>query len=392
MSAEDRLHHPFSPSTLNSREACPKYQPTQTESDASRMGTLQHNAVESDEDDARLSDRRALVVAQCKELITDRIAEFGMGARTFREVYLPVDDEKIKAPDGTVWEGSTGGYLDFGIVSADETHAEVLDWKFGRNAVTHAQENLQGISYMLGLKRKFPKLRTCRVLFFQPHIDHESEHTFDITDPSALLLRVRTVVARAQEASKNPADYSMARASLGACNFCALVGLCPKVAEFAIQIGKKYAPLALPDDINTVTLEDPAQVSIGIKLAQIVKLWAESFRRNATQKAIHDEDFIPDGYVLVPSAKIKLLHPRKVGDIAKRFVPAEQSEKVDALFDVKITHLDELVELMAPRGKKTETSEAFRKALIEEGAAEMGQSYSTLRMATDKDIGKIASR
>jgi len=398
MSAEDRIHHPFSPSTLQCREACPKYQPTQSENEASIMGTLQHNAVESDEDDNRIPDHKALVVAQCKEMVTDRIAEFGMGAKIFREVYLPVDDEviRIKVPEGSTipdhYLGTTAGYLDFGIVSADETHAEVLDWKFGKNAVTDAKDNLQGISYMLGLKRKFPNLKTCRVLFFQPHIDHESEHTFDISVPDAFLLRVRTVVARAVEAGKNPADFSMARATVGTCLFCSLVGLCPKVAELSIQVGKKYAPLVVPDDINTVTLEDPAQVAAGMKLAQVVKLWAESFRRNATQKAIHDEDFIPDGYVLVPSQKIKLLHPRKVGDIAKRFVPAEHAEKIEALYDIKITPLDEIIELLAPRGKKSETSDAFRKALVDEGAAEMGQSYSTLRMATDKDTGKTAAK
>lgn len=398
MSAEDRIHHPYSPSTLQCREACPKYQPTQSENDASKMGTLQHDAVNSEEDDNRIPDYKALVVAQCKEMVTDRIAEFGFGAKVLREVYLPVDDEviTIKVPEGSNipdhYLGTTAGYLDFGIVSADESHAEVLDWKFGKNAVTHAKDNLQGISYMLGLKKKFPRLRTCRVLFFQPHIDHESEHTFDISDPSAFLLRVRTVVARSIEAGKSPADFSMARATVGTCLFCSLVGVCPKVAELAIQVGKKYAPLAVPEDINTVTLEDPAQVAAGMKLAQVVKLWAESFRRNATQKAIHSEDFIPDGYVLVPSQKIKLTHPRRVGEIAKRFISPEHAEKVEALYDIAITPLDELIELTTPRGKKTAAVEAFRRALVDEGAAEMGQSYSTLRMATDKDTGKTATK
>src|SRR5204862_8093193 len=139
------------------------------------------------------------------------------------------------------------------------------------------------------------------------------------------------------------------------CLFCSLVGVCPKVAELAIQVGRKYAPLVVPDDIDTVSLEDPAKVAAGMKLAQVVKLWAESFRKNATVKAQTDEDFIPEGYVLIPSQKIKLLHPRKVGEIAKKFLPPEHAEKIEALYDIKITPLDTLIELMAARGKKEKT-------------------------------------
>jgi len=381
MSASDRVHHPYSPSTLQCREACPKYQPTQSENEASIMGTLQHNAVESDLDDDRIPDYKAIAVAQCKALAEERIASFGPGAIVLREVYLPVDDE-----------ATTAGYLDLGIVSADHTRAEVDDWKFGRNAVTHAEDNLQGIAYMLGLKKMFPALKTCTVRFFQPHIDHESSHTFDISNPDRFLLRIRTVVLRAVEAAKLDSDFSMARATVGTCLFCSLVGKCPKVAELVIQVGKKYAPMVVPEDINTVTLEDPRQVAAGMKLATVVKLWAESFRKNATQKALTDEEFIPEGYVLVPQQRLNIKRAKQVGEIAKRFVPPEHAEKIEALYEITLTPLDRLIELVAPRGQKEKSSDAFRQALVEEGAAEMGPSFSVLRMATDKDSGKTASR
>jgi len=356
------------------------------------MGTLQHDAVESGEDNNRIPDYKALVVEQCRNLVAERIAEFGIGSTVIREEYLPCDDEQIQGPDGVYWMGTTGGYADFCIVNADQTHAEIIDWKFGKNAVTDAKDNLQGISYMLGLKRRFPKLKTCRVLFFQPHIDHESDFVFDISVPEAFHLRVRTVVARAIEASKNPQDFSMARATVGTCLFCSLVGVCPKVAELAIQVAKKYAPLVVPDDINTVSLEDPVKVSQGMKLAQVVKLWAESFRKNATTKAANDEEFIPEGYVMVPMSRIKLSHPKKVGEIAKRFLPEEHREKVEALYDVAITNLDELIQLAAPRNHKEKTVAAFRQAIVDEGAAEVGPSFNVLRMKTDKDSSNKAAR
>lgn len=373
------------------------------------MGTLQHSAVESDTDDNRIPDYRAIAVAQCKEFAAQRIAAYP-GCTVHREEYLPVDDEMIAAtpvrevvnvdPDtglesvgfigGLFFKGTTAGYLDLGIISADETEAEIIDWKFGRNAVTDAESNLQGISYMLGLKKEYPKLKTCLVRFIQPHIDHETSHTFDITNPAPFLLRVRAVVLRAVEAASVPGDFSMARATVGTCLFCNLVGKCPVVAALVIQVGRKYAPMAVPDDINTVSLSDPAKVSAGMKLAQVVSVWAESYRKNATQKAVNSEDFIPDGYVLVPSQRTKIKDARKVGETAKKFLPAEYADKVEALYDVSLTPLDTLISTVATRGSKEKTVKEFRTAIIENGAAELGNPYSFLRLATDKDSGKTA--
>lgn len=398
--SNDRVHHPYSPSTLQCREACPKYAPTHEESEASVMGTLQHTAVESDLDDNRIPDYRALAVAQCKEYAQQRIAAYP-GCTVLREVYLPVDDEEISVVgdprfghegEEVAFQGTTAGYLDLGIVSADEFTAEIIDWKFGRNAVTNAEDNLQGISYMLGLKKKYPKLKTCIVRFIQPHIDHETSFTFDITNPDGFLLRVRATVLRAQEAARMENDFSMARATVGTCLFCSLVGRCPKVAELAIKVGRKYSPLLVPEDINTVSLDDPAQVSAGMKLAQVVSLWAESFRKNATKKSLNSEDFIPEGYVLVPGQRTAIKDARKVGEIAKRFLPPEHADKVDALYDITLTPLDKLIQTVAPRGSKEKTVEAFRETILAEGAAELGNPYAFLRLSTDTDTGKVAKQ
>jgi hypothetical protein len=390
--SNDRVHHPYSPSSLQSREACPKYKPSHSDNEASIMGTLQHSAVESDLDDNRIPDYRALAVAQCKEFAAERILSFGPGATVLREEYLPVDDEDVSAPDQMVFKGTTAGYLDLGIVNYEETHAEIIDWKFGRNAVTEAESNLQGIAYMLGLKKKFPKLQTCIVRFIQPHIDHETSHEFQISNPDSFLLRVRAVVLRSVEAAKSPDDFSMARATVGTCIFCDLVGRCPKVADLVIQVGKKYAPMVVPDDISTVTLLDPARVSEGMKLAQVVSTWAESYRKNATQKSLNTEDFIPDGYILVPGQRTVIKSARGVANIAKKFLPPEHAEKVEALFDISLTPLDKLISTVAARGMKEKTVDEFREAIITEGAAEMGNPYAFLRLKTDKDSGKTAKK
>lgn len=394
----ERIHHPYSPSTLQCREACPKYVPSQNENEAAIMGTLQHSAVESDMDDDRIQDYQALAVKQCKDFAESRIALYP-GCTVLREVYLPVDDEKIEywqtpaspsLPALYTANGTTAGYLDIGIVTADETYAEIIDWKFGKNAVTDAKDNLQGISYMLGLKRLYPKLKSCLVKFLQPHIDHETSHLFDISDPAPFLLRVRVVVSRAVEAARHESDFSVARPTVGTCLFCSLVGRCPKVAELIIQVGKKYAPLVVPPDINTTTLSDPAMVSQGMKLAQVVSCWAEAFRKNASQKALNSEDFIPEGYILVSNCRTVIKNSRAVGEAAKKFLPPEDAERVEALYDISLTPLDKLISVRSPRGSKEATVDAFRAAIVESGAAEMGTPYSFLRLSTDKDASKTA--
>lgn len=382
----ERIHHPYSPSTLQSREACPKYTPTNTESDASIAGTMQHDAVDSGMDDPRIADYQAEAVAECIAFAEERMKAYPGGSHC-REVYLPIDDEKIVGPDGKVFEGTTAGFVDWAILSADEVEGELIDWKFGKWAVTEAENNLQGISYMMGLKKIFPKLRYCTVRFIQPHIDFSSSHTFDLTNPEQFILRIRTVVNRAIEAAKDPKDFSMARPSTGACVFCSHVGRCPKVAEYALRIGKKFMPLALPADLSTLALSDPAQVSVGLKLAQIVNAWAESYRKQATAKSI-EEDFVPDGYQLVPSQKTVIKNDKAVGEVAKQFLPAEDAAKVEALYEISLTPLDTLISLRAKRGVKEATVKEFRQKLLEAGHTEMGVPFAFLRQISTKDSDK----
>lgn len=349
------------------------------------MGTWQHESAESGIDDDKIPDYRAAAVAEMITYTESRLKDFPGGMHV-RETYLPIDDEIITAPDGTKFKGTTAGFVDFAVVSADETEAEIIDYKFGMWAVTEAKENLQGIAYLLGLKKIFPKLQRCTVRFLMPHADFSTHHTFDVTNPEPLLLRVRTVVQRAVEAARN-ADFSMANPNTGACVFCANVGRCPKVAAFAIAVGQKFAPLALPNSLATTDLSDPKQVAVGLKLAQVVKAWAEAYRAQATAKSIED-DFIPDGYKLVSSQKTVIKSARGVGDAAKRFLPPEDAEKVEALYDIALTPLDKLISLRAPRGFKEATVKEFREAIVASGAAELGQPFAFLRQISTEDKTK----
>lgn len=394
---EERIHHPYSPSSLQNREACAKFE--QREGAVHEMavtGTMQHNAVDSGIDDPRLPDYRAAAVAECIKFAEAR-AKLYPGGLVIREEYLPVDDEFItvgEVKDGVDtrrrFHGTTAGYLDFAVVSADRTEAEVIDWKFGNNAVEDADNNVQGISYMLGLHKKFPTLKKVTVRFILPHLDLMTEHTFTSDEFAGLLLRVRTIVRRAIQARANPDDFSMANPNTSSCLFCGLIGKCPKVADVVLKLGKKYRPLEIPNNVTPTTVNDPKDVSIGIRLAAIVATWAEAFKRQATAKTIDDPDFIPEGYTLVSSQKRLVKNAKKLAEVAKVYVADEDKEKVDALFDIPIGPLEKMISTAAPRGSKESTVKDFGRAALEAGAVELGQPFAFLRQARVQDSGKTA--
>ena len=378
--AATRKHHPYSPSTLQAREACPCWTPTDGTNEASEAGTRQHDAAEAGLDDPRLTDAQAAAVAQCR-LFCDDLAKKFPGCTVNRERYLPVDDEKVTATDGTIFDGTTAGFADFDLVTADGLHGEIVDYKFGQHGVEDTDNNLQGISYSLGLLKRCPTLQDCTVTFILPHRDETDQHTFDLTNADALLLRVKTVVHRAIAANR-AGDFLAASPSVSACSFCGCLGRCPKVAELALRVGRKYRPIDVPDSLTPSLMLDPKMVGLGLQVAQVLKAWAEAYRAQATNKAIMDDNFIPAGYKLVPATRRAVVNSRQMAEIAKTFLPEEQHAMVEALFDIPITPLEKLILAAAPRGSKEDAVEEFGKQLLEAGAVEEGEPFAYLRMDT----------
>jgi hypothetical protein len=380
------------------------------------IGTMQHDMAESQMDDDRLPDYRAHAVVECIRF-GEAIAKKYPGCRVIKEDYLPVDDEMIARsevreftitdPDTglqcpgfrreTFWyRGTTAGYLDYAVISADETQAEVLDYKYGNNAVEEAGNNAQGIGYALGLRKKYPKLRRIKVTFIMPHLDYVSEHTFTTQDFGAMYLRVVTIVRRAIEAHKDPNDFSMATPNTSSCLFCGLVGKCPKVAAVALSVGKKYRPLQIPDSVTPSVMLDPTDVAKGIKLAAVIAEWADAYKRQATAKTIDNQDFVPDGYILVQTQRRIIKDARGLGDLAKKKIGvlappdklAELEKFVDACYDVALGPLEKVLSTLAPRGQKEATVEAFGDEALQAGHIEMGTPFAFLRQSRKQEGDK----
>ena len=392
----ERAHHPYSPSTLQATECCPCYRSKQSDKPHVRTiaGTKAHGVVESGEDDQELGDADAVAAAECLDFAesrrkllqeaADRAKPEGTTAppefwtvEELKEVYLPVDDLVFSDCKST-----TAGYTDLVLVSHDRTYAEGFDWKFGFWPVETPENNLQVIAYALGLFHRIPALQVVRFWIKQPHLDVVKSALFTRPQVPELYLRIKTVVARARVARES-GKFDSANPTVPNCNFCANLGRCEKVCAFACKVGRKFHPVEIPEEINPGMLQAPDQAALGLRLAAVLKIWAEAFRRQITDKILRREMEIPEGQkIQTMSGKRKIADMAKVKEVALRYLTSQEYEST---LEATFGSLETIIQDHAPRGSKKSTVEAFQKELEDSGAVVRGEEFSFLRAVATKE-------
>jgi hypothetical protein len=365
---EERFHHPFSPSKLQSLEASPHYLSSNEASEAASAGTDQHTATEDEKlnlDAPNLDDDQMLAVMKCRDFRDSLIKKYP-GGKIIKEEYLKIDDAQVTV-DGQTCFGTTAGYLDFAIVSSDETEAELCDWKFGWWSVEPAEINLQGISYILGLVKKFPSLKKVTVHFCMPHRDEIDSHTFTSDQFPALYLRVKTVVARAQAAYSDPVNNPCV-ARVSSCLFCARKGNCKVLADFVLKIAKKYQPVAVPENLTPSIIGDMASSTQLMEIAMLMDGWAKATRRQITEHSIENEDWLPEGYVMQSRADTTIKDYNAVREAAK--AAGVSDKQIEEATKLGMTEIHKAISDAQPRGEKKSAVTAFTEGLIAAGAVE----------------------
>lgn len=406
--AAERVHHPYSPSTLQNTEACPCYQSRDSQNERSIAGTMAHGVVETGQDHNSLSDDDALAAAECIEFREERKAALQQAAdeafakyktlaivqklplkgeenaddykvQQLQEVYLPIDDCKFDDCEAT-----TAGYVDNAFLVRAFCYGELHDWKFGMWAVEDADKNLQGIAYALGLFRKYPWLKAVRFFFKQPHLEYLTDALFTREMVAGLYLRIQTVVARARKARKLLAkgDWSMATPYVPVCNFCRHIADCPIHLETALKIAKKFHPLEFPAHLDSHDILDPSQSALAMTLSSVVKIWADGFRQRTTDRVLRGECVIPEGYTVAQGGgRRSIADMDKFKKVALKYLTPEELAKGA---DYSFTPLEEVITEKTPRGKKTKMVEQFQKDCIEAGAVKPGDKYTFLRVKADR--------
>lgn len=398
--SEERKHHACSPSSLQFVEACPPFKNHGEIHAAAIVGTLQHTSTETRQDDASLTDDQAAHVAFCIDFIErrrqlmeeERQREVGRLERmpkvmsacftvpdvlSLSEQFLAIDEIERDFPGIGKESCTTGGYVDQVLISSDRKRAELIDHKFGKWRVTEAATNTQGIAYSLGLFRAYPTLETVTVFFVQPAIEFTTQHTFKRSDIPELYLRIVTIVERRIEALKK-ADFSMAVPATPTCLFCAQKALCPKLTAFVLRVGKKFSPLDIPESLEISDVLDPKQASIGMKLAQVVGVWADAFKKRTTDRVICDGAEPPTGYGLHKgTGRRSIVDQAKFKAVAlSHLTEAELSETAS----YSLTETEKQISNKAPRGDKAASVDAFRADAVAFGAVKPGEPFVYLKV------------
>lgn len=372
----ERLHHPFSPSKLSYLEVCAYWTGEEsTNTEASGAGTMQHDAVENETVHDDLNDDQAEAVLKCIEFGKER-AKLYPGCTLIKEDYLPIDDKTVTDASGKQFKGTTGGYCDLSIISADRRTAEIIDYKFGKWSVQDSETNPQGIAYLLGLLKRFPTLEEVNVWFLLPHRDEIDTATFKRSQFESLRLRINTIVARAQHAKKE-GDTSKANPTLSACLFCGNKGHCKALAGFALQVGKKYSPLSIPDQLTPTLMGESAHAKDTLGVAQLLEAWGKAVRAQITRRCVESETWIPEGYKLRSREDKSVLDWKKLLKLAKA-AGVSRADRREA-FSVKMTPINNAIMAKAERGDKKRALADFHDQLISEGALEKEQPIYFLK-------------
>lgn len=396
VAAAPRLHHPFSPSKLQSMEACSCYESKSGGSAAALKGALQHGVVESGADNPALADEDVAAAATCidffarqKQLMVEAACRNSPASQPsgevqeFDEIYLAIDEARYLAPvfnevsGGFDWQtvhATTAGYIDKGLLSHCGTYAELFDWKFGRWPVEEAKNNMQGVCYVLGFFRKFPRCLRIRFYFLQPALNRIDFHYFHRDDIPALELRVKVVVARKIEANVR-GDFSLASPKIPVCNFCARIGRCNKVAEFACLVGRRFHPVEIPVEITPTMIQSPEQTVLGLRLASVLVIWAEAFKRQVNDRILRGEAQVPAGYSLQSKSDRAVVDAKLFLEVTRQHVTQEELE---AAADYGFGKLEKAISDNSPRGQKAGAIQRYRTALLESGAVVNGPKYTFL--------------
>lgn len=371
LESQTRGHHPDSPSSLTSSEACPQFENEQRDSEASRIGTLQHLAAETR--DLSILENEEQVAAVEKVLSYEgNIVQYFRDVLKVepvisREKYLAVGDEIVRDKDGREWKGVTGGFPDEVIYSLTAGEAHVPDWKFGRIPVEKTATNVQGWSYALGVFQLLgPRIKTVVVHFYAPYQGFTPEEqdefyvcAFTRDDIPRMELRIRTIIARKKD------QRSKATPKVDNCLWCAKKGSCVPLHNVAIQVSPKYPEFTVPAIVDPAQLRLPSQWADAIRFADQFTLWAKALKQRAADM-VASEGFDVPGFVLRKKVNRTIESIGLFRSAAKK--NGVSDDEFEACSTVSITAVEDAVKAKAPKGKGAAAVRQLASDLQELGA------------------------
>ena len=334
-------HHKYGPSSLKSREICPKWERSEEEAgEAAQEGTMLHTACETG-DVTGLTPEQTYAVNSCVEYVSLIKAEAPAVTDDQKELRLDIHH------DGKLLTFGTADRL---VLHTSGLCAELVDYKFGRVSVGDADNNIQGQSYAVGVLQMFPSVKNVRVHFLLPRRDEITTSLYSRDDLSRMVLRVATVIARCESkfATETPDTEN--------CLYCARKGRCGALAGTALVYAGKSDAVELPATWNPRAIEDPAVLAVAMRAVPVLEDWCKAVKQEALAR-VNGGTHIP-GYVLRRRSGGREIVNAEGVLTAAMLAGASRPELIDSA-RWSLTAIKDMIAAKIPHGEKGKVLEAF---------------------------------
>jgi hypothetical protein len=229
------------------------------------------------------------------------------------------------------------------------THADVVDFKFGRGEIDPAEINIQGQAYLLGVLQRFPKVETATLHFIIPRRDEVLTHEYSRADVETIRLRIKLIVEKAME---EPQDL---RPNTEGCRYCRERLTCQALHDKMLPLAQKYAPtmedfeMTLWHSYDPAMVEDPRVLGQMLNVAQVVDKWATAARKQAMKLAEEDGKEIPGYDLHYRNASMRIENAQDAYEALSDLMTPE--EFMDAC-SITVAKLGKAFSQKLPRGEK----------------------------------------
>jgi len=342
-----RGHAKISPSGIKNNELCGEFQRQGWDQEPHPVtveGTFLHEVMELH--DGSNKAKKWPVMTKEQSRLVDMCCDY-MHSLSTTGNKLVLEPELDIVPG--VW-----GFLDRLQFSKDGTHVDMLDWKFGWHPVEDAETNLQGISYLIGVLKKYKKVQTATVHFCQPRIDYVTVGEFTRDDLPRLEARVMHIL---DNAGNKKYFYKEA-----VCQYCGNA-TCPIRQNAVLLIAEQYVTeLPVPANVHSSQITKPEEMSKLLDLRTDVKNWIEAVTHHAKVLIEEESVDIPGYETFYKTGATKVLDVSLVFDIVSRDYGITADQFMELFKSVPLGDLKDLVASHAPKGKMG----AWKKKLVED--------------------------
>lgn len=222
-------HHKFSPSQLAAFEKCPRFVKEDSEdSEAARMGTLCHSAIEQGRPEMIVDEDLRAHVLTCMKFAQDLKAAYPNATVT--------NEQKLA---GTYNQGTA----DICLIAPEQRLAIVTDWKMGQMAVEHPSRNIQLWAYALQIFEMYAEVDECILYVLQPKLSPEPMTAVRLRrDNGEIMTRIERIIAAVEDPTSEPTPDP------GTCLWCGAKATCPAIQRHVNMVLQRGVGLAIPDN------------------------------------------------------------------------------------------------------------------------------------------------